>query len=29
MNAANQQDLPKLIRESLDQLKAVTAGRAV
>jgi hypothetical protein len=23
----NQQDLPQLIRESLDELKAVTAGR--
>jgi len=23
----NQQDLPRLIRESLDELKAVTAGR--
>jgi AcrR family transcriptional regulator len=29
INATNQRDLPQLIRESLDQLKAVTAGRAV
>ena len=27
INATNQRDLPQLIRESLDQLKAVTAGR--
>jgi AcrR family transcriptional regulator len=29
INATNQPDLPRLMRESLDQLKAVTAGRAV
>jgi AcrR family transcriptional regulator len=29
INASNQRDLPELIRESLDQLKAVTAGRTV
>ena len=29
INATNERDLPQLIRESLDQLKAVTAGRAV
>jgi AcrR family transcriptional regulator len=27
VNESNQRDLPQLIRESLDQLKAVTAGR--
>jgi AcrR family transcriptional regulator len=27
VDEANQQDLPRLIRESLDELKAVTAGR--
>ncbi len=27
INESNHRDLPQLIRESLDQLKAVTAGR--
>lgn len=27
VNEADQQDLPRLIRESLDELKAVIAGR--
>jgi hypothetical protein len=27
VHETNQQDLPELIRESLDELKAVTAGR--
>jgi hypothetical protein len=27
VNECNQRDLPQLIRESLDELKAVTAGR--
>lgn len=27
VNGASQSDLPRLIRESLDELKAVTAGK--
>ena len=27
INDENQQDFPRLIRESLDELKAVTAGQ--